>query len=140
MARRNHGSSMMQGFAGTLLTAGLLVAMPDAGETQSASLEGTWSGGGSASFASGATERTRCRAHYSRRSNDGYVVRAICATASARVEQTLTLRKIAQNKYAGSFYNDEYGASGTVSVIVQGNTQSVRLTSSAGWASLKFSR
>ena len=133
-------SSMTQGLAGTLLIAGLLLLIPNAGETESASLEGSWSGGGSASFASGGTERARCRAHYSRRSNDRYVVRAICATASTRVEQTVTLRKIAENKYAGSFYNDEYGASGTVSVTVQGNTQSVRLTSSAGWASLKFSR
>ena len=135
MACRHH-----RAYAGTLLIAGLLLWIPIPGETQSAGLEGSWSGGGSASFASGGTERARCRAHYSRRSNDGYVVRAICATASTRVEQTISLRKVAQNRYAGSFYSSEYGASGSVSVTVQGNTQSVRLTSSAGWASLRFSR
>jgi hypothetical protein len=103
-------------------------------------LQGSWSGGGPISFASGAKEYAKCRARYTRASNEGYVVSAICATASARAAQTATLRKIDGNRYRGTFYNSEYGISGTITVIVRGATQSVSLTSDAGWASLKFSK
>jgi hypothetical protein len=131
---------MMGKLAATLTIAVGLLVQPGAGVAQSASLEGSWSGGGPVMFASGAKEHARCRAQYRRRSNDGYVVKTICATATARAEQIATLRKVADNRYAGNFYNSEYGISGTVYVVVRGNTQSVRVTSSAGWASLKFSR
>jgi hypothetical protein len=134
---------MAQGQGGIALAfLALLVGLapPSNALAQKASLEGSWSGGGMVSFASGSKERARCRAHYSRRSNDSYTVRATCATASARAEQTASLRKIAENRFRGTFYNSEYGVSGTVYVIVHGNTQSVRLTSSAGWAALTFSR
>ena len=125
------------------LAAALLIAVglfPYSAAAQSASLEGSWSGGGPVTFATGAREQARCRAHYRRRSNDGYVVKTICATASARAEQTTTLHKIADNRYTGNFYNSDYGISGTVYVIVRGNTQSVKVLSSAGSASLTFSR
>jgi len=39
-----------------------------------------------------------------------------------------------------SFLNREYGVSGTILVRVWGNRQTVRLTSSSGWASLRLSR
>jgi len=68
------------------------------------------------------------------------VVNAICATASVRAVQTAALRKIAENRYRGTFHNPEYGISGTIYVVVRGNTQSVRLTSESGWASLTLSR
>jgi hypothetical protein len=109
------------------------------GSAQAADLQGSWSGGGQVSFASG-RESVRCRAQYSRRSNEGYVVRAVCATASGRAAQTASLSKVSDNRYRGTFYNSEYGISGTILVNVRGNTQSVRLTSDAGWALLNFSR
>ena len=101
-------------------------------------LLGSWSGGGPVSFASGAKEYAKCRARYTRASNEGYVVNAICATASVRAVQTAALRKIAENRYRGTFHNPEYGISGTITVIVRGAVQSVNLTSDAGWASLTF--
>ena len=110
-----------------------------AGSARAADLQGSWSGGGQAAFASG-RENVRCRAQYSRRSNEGYVVRAVCATASGRAAQTASLSKVSDNRYRGTFYNSEYGISGTILVSVQGNTQNVRLTSEAGWASIKLSR
>jgi hypothetical protein len=111
----------------------------ETGSARAADLQGSWSGSGQVAFASG-RENVRCRAQYSRRSNEGYVVRAVCATASGRAAQTASLRKIADNRYRGTFYNREYGISGTILVNVRGNTQSVRLTSDAGWALLNFSR
>ena len=104
------------------------------------SLEGTWSGGGSVSFASGSREQARCRAHYSRASKNSYRVNATCATASGKAAQTATVHKIGENKYSGNFHNPDYDITGTISVIVNGNSQSVRLTSSSGWAHIRLSR
>jgi hypothetical protein len=117
---------------------GALILRAGAGHAQN--LEGSWSGGGDVALNSGAREYARCRARYSRRSNEGYIVNAVCATPSIRAVQTASLHKIGDNRFRGTFYNREYGISGTIFVIVRGNTQSVRLTSEAGWASLKLSR
>jgi hypothetical protein len=103
-------------------------------------LEGTWSGGGSVAFASGSREQARCRAHYSRASKNSYRVNATCATASGKAAQTATVHKIGENKYSGNFHNPDYDITGTISVIVNGNSQSVRLTSSSGWAHIRLSR
>jgi len=107
---------------------------------QAAGLEGSWSGGGTVRFASGAEEHARCRAHYSRRSNAVYVLRATCATASGKAAQSATLQKVGDNRYAGTFYNSEYDISGRIYVILRGSSQSVRLTSSSGSASFRLSR
>ena len=107
---------------------------------QAAGLEGSWSGGGTVRFASGAQEQARCRAHYSRRSNAVYVLRATCATASGKAAQSATLQKVGDNRYSGTFYNSEYDISGRIYVILRGSSQSVRLTSSSGSASFRLSR
>ena len=116
------------------------LGLPDAGRAQPASLDGSWSGGGVVSFASGSTERARCRAHYSRRSNTTYVLSATCATASGRATQSASLHRVGGNSYQGTFYNSEYNISGTIHVVVRGNKQSVQLSSGAGSASLQLSR
>jgi hypothetical protein len=133
-----HGMNMLKFGLPMLLALGCLIAEVET--AKAADLQGSWSGGGTLSFASGATERARCRVRYTRRSNEGYVVDAVCATSSARAAQTASLRKIAEDRYGGHFYNSEYGISGTIVVMVHGNTQSVRLSSEAGWALLKLSR
>jgi hypothetical protein len=107
---------------------------------QAAGLEGSWSGGGTVRFASGAEEHARCRAHYSRRSNGVYVLRATCATASGKAAQSATLQKVGDNRYSGTFYNSEFDISGRIYVIIRGSSQSVRLTSSSGSASFRLSR
>ena len=123
-----------------------VLALPDPGtaqpasKAQPASLAGSWSGGGVVSFASGSRERARCRAHYSQRSSTTYALSATCATASGRATQTASLRSVGGNRYQGSFYNSEYNISGTIYVVVRGNSQSVQLSSSAGSASLQLSR
>jgi len=107
---------------------------------QSASLGGSWSGGGSVTFASGERETVRCRAQYSRSSQTSYFVTATCATASGRATQTATLRHVGANNYLGNFHNSEYGVSGTISVVVSGNNQTVRLNSEAGTGRLELRR
>ncbi|MBO0766764.1 MAG: hypothetical protein J2P50_19530, partial [Hyphomicrobiaceae bacterium] len=68
------------------LLVGGLVAVDDgvAQSTRSASLEGSWRGGGSVAFASGQRERAECRAHYYRASGTSYTVTASCAPPSGR--------------------------------------------------------
>ena len=107
---------------------------------QSASLDGSWSGGGSVIFASGEREAVRCRAQYNRSSQTSYFARATCATASGRVTQTATLRHVDGNTYSGNFHNSEYGVSGTISVVVSGNRQTVHLNSEAGTGRLELRR
>lgn len=119
-----------------------LVAFAPSGSSsaQPASLDGSWSGGGSVSFGSGAREAARCRAQYRRTSQASYVLTATCATQSGRATQTATLRYVGGNNYQGSFHNSEYGVSGTISVAVNGNRQTVRLNSDAGSASFELRR
>ena len=47
-------------------------------------LQGSWSGGGTMSLASGKRERVRCRVTYSRKSQTTYLVSAVCASPSGR--------------------------------------------------------
>jgi hypothetical protein len=129
--------------APALVFAALLLAtsaLPWPTMAQPAGLDGSWSGGGVVSFASGAKESARCRAHYSRRSSTTYVLSATCATASGRATQTASVRSVGANSYRGNFHNSEYNVSGTIHVVVRGNRQSVQLTSDAGSASLQLSR
>jgi hypothetical protein len=105
-----------------------------------AGLEGSWSGGGTVSFASGAREHASCRARYSRAGKNSYTVNATCATPSGRAAQTATVRQVGNNRYSGSFYNSEYSISGVIYIVVHGSSQTVRLTSDSGFALLNLSR
>jgi hypothetical protein len=105
-----------------------------------ASLEGSWSGGGTLSFATGGTEQARCRAHFSRAGERSYKVNATCATASGRAAQTATVRQVGNNRYSGNFYNSEYSISGVIDIVVRGSTQIVRLNADAASAVLNLSR
>ena len=106
-----------------------------------ASLEGSWSGGGTVSFSSGAKEQAHCRARYSRAGRDNsYTVNATCATASGRAAQTARVRQVGNNRYSGSFYNSEYSIAGVIDIVVHGSSQTVRLFSDSGSGLLNLSR
>ena len=120
------------------ILAQLVLAGPSS--AQSATLEGSWSGTGSVSFASGARETGKCRAQYTRASSTSYTLRATCATASGRAVQTATLRHVGGNTYQGNFRNSEFDVSGAIHVTVGGNRQTVRLTGDAGSAVFELRR
>ena len=115
-----------------------LVAIPQARSEPSA-LAGTWSGGGIVEFATGTRERARCQANYSGGSTT-VSVNATCATPSGSVSQFARLRKTGANSYAGTFFNAQYNTSGSMRVVVHGNTQSVSISSGGGSASLSLRR
>ncbi len=116
-----------------------LAVAPEA-RSEGAALSGLWSGGGIVVYPSGSRERARCRAHYSALSESHVAVNAHCATASGMVSQSARLRKTGANSYAGTFFNSQYSFSGSISVVVHGNSQSVILKSSSGSASLTLAR
>ena len=140
--RAIHPFGLPSGTPSIALAIGLLAAAGLSGvpRAHAADLEGSWSGGGTVRFASGGEERARCRAYYSRRSKAVYVLRATCATASGRAAQSATLQKVGDNRYSGTFYNSEYDISGRIYVILRGASQSVRLTSGSGSASIRLTR
>src|SRR5215470_20266571 len=129
-----------QGVAFALAAALMLSGLPHIGNAQVskklrvASLEGSWSGGGTVTFASGAKEQARCRAHFSRAGKDSYTVNATCATVSGRAAQTARVHQVGNNRYSGSFYNSEYSISGVINIVVHGSSQTVRLISDSASA------
>lgn len=106
-----------------------------AARADSAPLVGSWSGGGSIAFASGAKEKARCRAYYAKTGEASYRMSATCATASAKVDQTAMLTRTGARTYSGSFFNQQYNTGGSIRITVSGGSQSVRLSGEAGSAS-----
>jgi hypothetical protein len=109
-------------------------------EADPASLAGSWSGGGWVSFSSGAKEKARCHANYSKAGGDAYSLSATCATASGKASQTATVYKVSEGRYRGSFHNAEFNISGSIRVAVHGKTQDVSLAGEGASASLSLSR
>lgn len=123
-------------FASALLTIATAAAPATA---RADGLAGSWSGGGSVHYGQ-TRERARCRARYYRTGGGSYGMSASCATPSGRVDQSATLSPVGKNRYAGSFFNSQYGVSGSISVVVRGSSQSVRLSSPSGYGSFKLNR
>lgn len=134
-----------EGAAFALAAALALSSLPLIGNAQVssrltvASLEGSWSGGGTVSFGGG-KEQARCKARFSRAGAHSYTVNAICATASGKAGQTATVRQVGTNRYSGRFYNSEYSISGAIDIIVHGSSQIIRLTSESASGVLNLSR
>lgn len=118
----------------------LIASLATSGPALAQSLEGAWRGGGSVAFASGQQERARCRAQYRRAPGSAYSVTATCATPSGRATQTAIVHRVGGNTYQGRFHNSEYNVSGTISVVVGRNRQSVQLLSDSGSASFELRR
>ena len=57
-----------------------------------------------------------------------------------KAAQVATVHRVGENRYRGNFHNPDYDISGTIFVVVNGNSQSVRLTSSSGSALFRLSR
>jgi hypothetical protein len=120
------------------LASATIVVVPDSASAQS--LEGSWSGGGRVQFASGETERARCRAQFRREGGNSFSMSAVCATQSARVQQTAVVTRIAPNRFSGEFFNQEYGISGSIRITYSGRSISASLTGGGGSAQFTLSR
>lgn len=115
-------------------------ALPDVARADPDGLEGSWSGGGPVTFASGSKERAKCRAILSSSGPKSYRVNGTCATQSGKVTQTAEIYQMTSNRYRGEFHNPEFDINGTISVVVSGRHLTATLTSSSGTGVLNFSR
>lgn len=102
-------------------------------------LAGSWSGTGTVIFPSGESEKARCRATF-RQSGNGATMSATCATASARVQQVATVDRVSPGRYRGDFRNDEFGISGSIRIVVSGNSLNASLSGGGGSAEFNLSR
>ena len=136
----------MQKSRATIIAAALVgaigsVALAASGTAASADpIEGSWSGGGVVRFPSGETERARCRASFRKRGGSSFSMRAVCATASARVEQTAQVERDGGNRYSGAFQNAEYGVSGSIDITVRGSSLNASLNGGGGSATFRLGR
>jgi len=116
-----------------------LLAMSGLVHADPGGLEGTWSGGGPVTFASGSKERAKCRATFSASGPKSYRINGTCATQSGKVTQTAEVFQMTSNRYRGNFHNPEFDVNGTISIIVSGRSMTATLTSSSGTGTLNFS-
>lgn len=123
-----------------LMSVAALTTPQGAAAAEPAGLEGSWSGGGTVRFPSGESERARCRASFRKRGGSSYSMTAVCATPSARVEQTAQLERTGGNRFSGEFSNAEYGVSGSINVTLSGNSLHASLSGGGGSAQFNLGR
>ncbi len=120
-------------FATAMLTAGTAA--------QAAPITGTWVGNGIVHSKTGRKESVRCRISYGKDTGKTYEFSARCASTAG---QTRSGRgRVVQskgNRYAGRTYDADHAVSGRIVVTVNGNRQTMRVTSARGSARLTLRR
>ncbi len=101
---------------------------------QTASLAGSWNGGGRIIFPSGDSERVRCRAAFRQVATRTFSMRAVCATQATRIAQTAQVRRVSASSYTGQFVNRENDISGTIDITVRGKRLMASLSGGGGRA------
>lgn len=129
-------------FSAGLIASSLLVAGPATPSVGAPAhgIVGSWSGAGTVHLSTGETEKVRCRATISKRSERVYAMFAVCATASVRVTQNAVLDEASPNRFVGNFTNDEFGISGTIRVTLKGSTLTAALNAAGASAVMTMSR
>jgi hypothetical protein len=65
---------------------------------------------------------------------------AVCATASARVQQSAEVTRVTANVYRGEFFNQEHGISGSIRITLRGDRLNASLSGGGGSAVFSLSR
>ena len=133
-----HVTRSLSAICAATVAAAVMFAVPALAEP--GDLSGAWSGAGAVIYNTGSKEKARCRAQFNKTGSTSYSMNATCATASGKVAQSAILRKTGGNSYSGSFKNPDYNVTGSIRVTVNGNSQSVSMSSDAGTASFSMSR
>jgi hypothetical protein len=122
-----------------LLSALLLAAMPGAGHSAPAGLEGSWSGSGIAKLRN-RVERMVCRVSFARIEGKSFRVSALCSTGGRRFEESGRVTSVGGNRYTGWVFNEQFNERGSVQLSQRGSRLSVTVTSNRGTANLTLSR
>ncbi len=120
------------------LAAALCVLTLGTSTASAQSLAGSWAGAGMIVYPSGEKERARCRVTFRTAGGGDVSMRAICATASARVIQDAALSRLTGDVYSGEFTNTEYGIRGSIRIKVH-STKKLSASLSGGGGSAHFS-
>lgn len=123
-----------------VLTALFTLAGATAPATAESILEGNWSGTGYVQPSNGEREKVTCKVNYHQLSDTVHSVKATCATSSMKIVQTGEISTVREGRYIGDFANLEYNISGSVRVVVSGNTQNVVFTSASGGGTLALKK
>ncbi|MEQ1695518.1 MAG: hypothetical protein ABL901_06720 [Hyphomicrobiaceae bacterium] len=126
--------------AATIAAAATLTVFTGPAVASADGLAGSWRGNGSVVLPSGATEKARCRASFSKNGGKTYSMNAVCASSSARVAQTASLEQVGANRFTGDFTNSDYGVTGTIHLTLSGNSLSANLTGGGARAFFNLNR
>lgn len=125
-------------FVPIVLTLLVLMTAPASAADAFKALKGSWSGGGSASFAGGESEKLRCTARYSG-GGDNLNLSLKCASSSAQINLTGSLEANG-NKVSGSWAENSFGKSGGAFGRAEGGSVRLRISGDAkGYLTLNVS-
>lgn len=122
-----------------LLSALLLVAMLGSADAAPATIEGSWSGSGTAKLRN-RVDRIVCRVSFARIEQKSYRISSLCSMGDRRYEQSGRVSSVGGNRYTGWVLNEQFNERGNVQLSQRGSRLSVTVTSSRGVANLTLSR
>lgn len=117
-----------------------LGAFQSADIAKAASIEGSWSGGGTVKLTSGGVEKVRCRIRYEKGTGRTFVIHVTCSHANGSFRVSGRVVKLSASSYSGSLYSDQYSVSGDVGIRVNGTRQTVTAKSSKGTATVSLTK
>jgi hypothetical protein len=130
----------MSSLVAVVSTCALVAADASSSGAGAQGLTGSWRGGGRVMFSSGDSERATCRASFRRLTTNLYDMDAVCATTSARVQQSARVQRVSGDAFAGRFYNREFDVSGTIRIRLRGARLTASLRGANGSAFLSLRR
>lgn len=122
-----------------LLLVLLLAAMPATTHAAPATIEGSWSGSGTAKLRN-RVDRVVCRVRFARIEGKSFRVSALCATGGRRYEESGRVTSVGGNRYTGWVFNEQFNERGNVQLSQRGSRLSVTVRSGRGVANLTLSR
>jgi hypothetical protein len=122
-----------------LLSALLLVAMLGNADAAPATIEGSWSGSGTAKLRN-RVDRIVCRVSFARIEQKSFRISSFCSMGDRRYEQTGRVSSVGSNRYTGWVFNEQFNERGSVVLSQRGSRLSVTVQSSRGTANLTLSR
>ena len=122
------------------LLALVLGAFQSADVAKAASIEGTWSGGGTVRLTSGGVEKVRCRMRYEKSTGRTFVIHVTCSHANGTFRVSGRIVKLSASRYSGRLYSDQYSVSGDVGISVRGTRQTVTAKSAKGTATVTLTK
>ena len=127
-------------YAFACLLALALGAFQSADAAKAASIEGSWSGGGTVRLATGGVEVVRCRMRYEKSTGRTFLIHVVCAHANGTFNVSGRIVKLSASRYSGRLYSDQYSVSGDVGIRVSGTRQTVTAKSSKGTATVTLTK